>query len=378
MIMAGRYPLPLPDSILDLPVAPQITARTRFAPATPLRASFITPEEAVALMAVRQGGPVPVALATVTGPGDPLAVPDTLLRTFALLRDRWPDLRFGLRTLGIGSERFASDLARAGVDYVEIVVNGLRSAILEKIYAWIRPGHKTLPLADAVALLIGEQKNGVPALKFRNIKVTITTTLFPGCNVEHVGEIARTMQALGADAISLVPYHLAADAEVSLAPPDQAVMEAAQLAAASYLPVVDPLPANVATTGLCVGAEGPEPGLAPTGRRPNIAVVSTNGIDVDLHLGKAKRLLIYGPRRDGLPCLLAVREAPPSGTGERRWERLAAVLDDCCAIIACQAGERPQTVLRRSGIAVVVASGQIDPLLDRLFGGLSGKQKRRR
>ncbi len=75
-----------------------------------------------------------------------------------------------------------------------MIVNGVKEEILEKLYAWIRPGQKTLKIGDAAALLIREQKNGVPALECDNIAVSICATLYPGLNDKHIGRISRSME----------------------------------------------------------------------------------------------------------------------------------------------------------------------------------------
>ncbi len=166
-------------------------------------------------------------MVAISGPGDPLATPDITLQVIAEVHKRYPDVQIGLNTLGIGSDRLASDLAKAGADYVAMEVNGVRSEILEKLYAWIRPGQKTLKISEATKILIKEQQNGVPALKFHNLKVGVYTTLYPGYNTDHVARISSEMMELGADTISLVPYIPEMDAEVDLEEPSPAVIASA-------------------------------------------------------------------------------------------------------------------------------------------------------
>ena len=86
-------------------------------------------------------------MVAITGPGDPLATPDITLQAIELVRARYPEVKIGLKTLGIGSAALAGKLARAGLNYVEMQVDGTKAAVLEKIYAWIRPGMKTLKIS---------------------------------------------------------------------------------------------------------------------------------------------------------------------------------------------------------------------------------------
>ncbi len=212
--------------IVYLPVAPQLTAKTRFSSAHPKKVDFLMPHDAIIMLdQIMKVLADKVFMVAICGPGDPLAVPDTSIKTIRLVRSRYPQVQIGLKTLGIGSERFAAALAEAGVDYVEMEVNGVKPEILEKIYAWIRPGQKTLKISEAARLMVSEQKNGVSALKFNNISVSITTTLFPGYNGGHIGHIARFMRELGADSMSVIPYEPDPEAEVMLASPEPEIVK---------------------------------------------------------------------------------------------------------------------------------------------------------
>lgn len=314
-------------------------------------------------------------MVAITGPGDPLATPDITLQVIAQVRAAYPDLRIGLKTLGLGSAALAGQLARAGLNYVEMLIDGTKPAVLEKIYAWIRPGMKTLKIAEAVALLVGEQRHGVSALKFHELQVVIATTVYPTLNIDHVAKISAEMMELGADGIGLVPYAPEPGAEVCLESPSPAAIAAAAEKAAAFLPIVTPV---LLAQGGSPG-EGPAPAKAPlprpTRERPNVAVASSNGIEVNLHLGQAIRLLIYGPREDGLACLLGVRDAPEPGTAGR-WQELAAILPDCFVILAASAGETPRKTLAQAGIKILITEGDIDGTVDVLYGGgKKGKKK---
>jgi len=125
-----------------------------------------------------------------------------------------------------------------------------------------------------------------------------------------------------------------------------------------------------------VGLNKPKTGGAPsmvlpkpTEARPNVAVVSSTGMDVDLHLGHAHKILIYGPREDGLNCLLATREAPEPGMGSARWEELSNLLSDCFVLLTASAGQTPREILSRNGLSVLITDGEIEGTVDVLYGG---------
>ena len=358
------------ETVIHLPVAPQVVARTRFSPPPPARNSSIMVPEAMEYLdeVIKEKGDT-VSMVAITGPGDPLATPDITINAIQRIRNNYPQLKIGLKTLGLGSDKLAGALAQAGLDYVEMQVDGVRAEILQKIYAWIRPGLKTLKISDAVNLLLKEQRNGIPALKFHNITVSILTTLYPGYNIDHAPKIAVEMMELGTDSMSLLPYKPEPGAEVDLESPDSEKIAETAEKVTKHLQVVEPLLLQ-SREDL---NEGTIPGLPrypkPTRERPNVAVVSSNGIEIDLHLGQAIRFLIYGPREDGLACLLETRAAPEPGAGTGRWQQVAATLKDCFILLAASVGETPRQVLAENGLKVSISEDNIEGIVDVLYGG---------
>lgn len=354
-------------AVFHLPVAPHTVARTRFSPPTPpINTCLQIPQALELVKTVTKERKDTLSMVAITGPGDPLASPEITLEVIRQLRSRYPDLQIGIKTLGIGSDQLAGELAKAGLNYVEMEVNGVRAEVLQKLYAWIRPGQKTLKIGDAVNHLIKEQRHGVPALKFHDIKVVVAATLYPGHNVDHIPKISSEMLELGADALVLTPYIPEPGVEVELEPPSTEMMAAAAEKAARHLPLVQPLLLQIneeATNFL--GSVLPK----PTTQRPNVAVVSTDGIEVNLHLGHASKVLIYGPRDDGLACLLEVRDTPPAGTGGKRWQEFGQLLSDCFVLLTASAGESPRKVLNEAGITVLVTDDNIEGTVDALYGG---------
>jgi len=312
-----------------------------------------------------------ISMVSISGPGDPLATPDITLAVISQIRAKYPHVRIGLRTLGIGSDKLAGELAKAGLDYIEMEVNGVRADVLQKLYAWIRPGQKTLKIEDSVELLIKEQKNGVPALKFHDIDVVISTTLYPGYNTDHIVKVSSEMQELGADAIAITPYESHPEAEVGLETPSAQTIESVEEKASGYLKLVDPLltQQNEKTAQLIASQKKKLLNPRPSRVKPNVAVVSSNGIDVDLHLGHAVKFLIYGRRSDGLACLLEARNAPKPGSGGSRWQQVSKVLNDCFVLLVASAGETPRKTLADNGLQIVITEDNIEGTVDVLYGG---------
>lgn len=360
--------------ILTLPVAARVSARTRFARLQPMADTALLPQEALARLerCFAQGGIGGVELA---GPGDPLASIEATLATLRLISQKYSGLPFSLHTLGIGADQYAGALKDAGLSQVKIQIDAIDPLVLEKIYAWIRPGKKTLPLPAAARLLVDEQGRAVTTCKKTGLTVHIVTTVYPGHNADHLETIARTMAEYGADGIFLVPYQPEEGTDIELPAADAALMAEADKACSRHLPVLvcrDRLTGSGAQTAAISSLPRPSKG------RPNVAVASSSGLDIDLHLGQARQLLIYGPREDGLTCLLETRPAPEPGGSGRRWQILAAGLSDCFALLAASAGETPRSELAEAGITVLITEDSIEGIVDVLYGGgKKGKQCRK-
>ncbi len=357
---------------VHLPVAPRTSARIRFASAaeTP---QALTPADAVAWLDAQVASGRPVDVVAITGPGDPLTAPGPTLETLALVRERHPGVALCLTTLGLGAEELAGELARLGVTLVTLLVDAVSPPQAEALYAWIRPGKKTVPLPEAARLLIAGQARALAALKEAGIAVKVNTTVYAGVNDGHVEDVAGAMAAMGADAMQVMPFS-GSDEDWAHIRPGAELMERVRTRAARHLPLMDPK-TECGATAEPSPAEGGAPALPkPSVERPNVAVCSAGGMDVDLHLGQAHQFLIYGAR-EGLVQLLEARPAPEPGTGASRWEAAAAVLSDCFALLAASAGESPRNILGRNGVRVLTCDGSTEGAVDALFGG--GKKKGR-
>ena len=95
-----------------------------------------------------------------------------------------------------------------------------------------------------------------------------------------------------------------------------------------------------------------------------IAVVSTDGANVNDHFGKAERFLIY----DCDDKMIFVEERPTEtySVGDpnhpfdaEKFGRIAALLKDCSKIYVTQIGEVPASKLKELGIEPVIYEGPI-------------------
>jgi nitrogen fixation protein NifB len=362
---------------LRLPVAPVAVCRMRYATEGKIGPALNANEVLAEIGRFSE-----LAEVQLEGPGDPLASLGATLATVALLRQHRPAVRIGLTTAGIGGAEYATELAAAGIDTVTLLIETLDAATAEQLYAWIRPGKKTLPLAQVVPILLDEQAKAIPAMVEASLAVTVRTTVYPGLNAHQIATMAETLAELGSSGMELVPF--VPDAQQANAPaaPNRVHMEQIAKLTSRFLPTVSHQVSVEAcgcdcgprcTTGTTCGCGAVatiHPGLPqPSTDRPRVAVASATGMEVDLHLGQAKTLLIYGPREDGLVCLLETRQAPEPGSGESRWDQLADTLQDCFALLAASAGQRPREVLGGRDIRVILTEDNIEGTVDVLYGG---------
>lgn len=356
--------LQLPESFFQLPVAPTVNARVRFLPLNTQKEKHLLPAEAKTLFEnwKEQGGVADGVI--LYGPGDPLASIEETLETIKCIKEVAQDIVIAIRTLGIHGEKYADKLMKAGVSKVEVIMDGVNGSTLERIYAWIRPEFKTLKLKDAVEILIQEQAKAIPAFKDAGMHVQVITTCYPENNSDNMKVISRTAAKLGADCMTVIPYKASDGADIDIAEPDAAMMKKVAEQVSKNITLCQEIP-------LCNPLNNQESSLEktvkPSKERPNVAVASSNGMDIDMHLGHASKILVYGPREDGLSCLLETRTAPPKGGGNKRWQQLARILDDCFVFLAASAGDSPKKVLSETGLPVQICDGQITSFVDGFY-----------
>jgi predicted Fe-Mo cluster-binding NifX family protein len=98
--------------------------------------------------------------------------------------------------------------------------------------------------------------------------------------------------------------------------------------------------------------------------KTRIAVVSTDGIHVDEHFGRATRFLIYDPEEN--MTLVANRVIEPLSVNDpqhsfdaERFNRIAERLKDCRRVYMTRIGEVPAAKLKALGIEPEIYKGAI-------------------
>jgi nitrogen fixation protein NifX len=96
-----------------------------------------------------------------------------------------------------------------------------------------------------------------------------------------------------------------------------------------------------------------------------IAVVTTDGINVDDHFGKAERFLVY-ESRDGRMIQVGERKTGPLSAGDpdhpfdpERFSKIVSSIADCKRVYVTKIGDIPAEKLRTQGIEPVIYQGPI-------------------
>lgn len=343
---------------LKLPVAPQANHRLVSAPEEKPPAAML-PKEALAWIAALQKNGRTIKAVELAGPGDPLADASAAFTTLELIGPQVKKAEISLTTLGIGAADNAVELVRSGVTKVNVLVDTLNSDTAKKLYAWIRPGRKTMAMDHAAKILLTDQAATVEAMSKAGLTMVIRSRIHADINDNEVGEIAKKMAALGASKMELT----AAGKDIPVRQMQSLAAEASVFLETIISLRKEELPPPGTPTAIKTLAIA-----KPSKDRPNVAVVSSNGMEVDQHLGHAWQVLVYGPRKDGLTSLLETRDTPDTGDAER-WHKLADMLSDCFALVATHAGAAPRNVLAESGIQVILAEDNIEGLVEALYGG---------
>jgi nitrogen fixation protein NifB len=323
----------------------------------------------------------------IAGPGDPFANPDQTLATLRRVRQTCPEMMLCVATNGLNLAPYIDEMQALNVSHVTVTVNAVDPRIGAKIYSWMRIGKKVVRAEQGAAVLLERQLTAIKGLKERGILVKVNSIIIPGINEAHIETVAREMQALGVDLFNCMPYYPNAGSEFEhLQEPDTETVNAIRRDAGRHVKQMRhctrcrsdavgmlgemPSPELMTTLKNCQHLEVQEPQGQRVSDRPYVAVTSLEGVLVNQHLGEACQVLVYG-EKEGRIGLVDTRRAPEPGGGTARWEKLAARLSDCRAILVSGVGGSPKKVLGDSGIEVIECEGVIDEAVRAVFSGES-------
>ena len=332
----------------------------------------------------------------IDGPGDPLASPESVLRTLALVHEHHPDVLTGLVIDGPLLAEYTEELETFGLGYLVLRMDAASPRSAERLVdsAVYRAEH--LDRTEAARLWLDEMERALTLARRGLLPVAVRTTLLPTVNGREIEAIAERALRGGAERMDLVPHVPVPGAPLERAgvPTAREVEEAEEVvqrvfahAPARSGPRVtdwlhplrcqdvdlDALDAVDVLRTIPDPHEAPRPAqMLPRRRAQLIAVASRDGVLVDSTLAAAPLLRVYAVTDNHIRCL-GTRHLQPclrrrhDGVGDAQVFLRAVV--GCRAVVATSLSARAVTLLRAVGIRPVAVGGPVEAVLDRVARG---------
>jgi nitrogen fixation protein NifB len=198
-------------------------------------AQILTPEQAVKTLATALELCPELTVAGIAGPGDALA-DNSAIETFRLVDKQFPQLSKCLSTNGLGLPDNVNELSELGLKHVTVTVNAADPKIGEKIISHIIYNGETITGEKSAEILLSRQLEGIRRAVELGMEVKVNTVLIPGVNSGHIGEIAKTISALGVKYHNIMPL-IPRGEFANIPSPDCAMLETARKDAEVFLPV---------------------------------------------------------------------------------------------------------------------------------------------
>ncbi|MBW4082655.1 nitrogenase cofactor biosynthesis protein NifB [Paenibacillus sp. S150] len=362
---------------------------------------LLSPDEACLKVSQMVSGLPNLTVVGIAGPGDPLANPEATFRTFALLAEAYPDLHLCLSTNGLMLPDYAEEIQRLGIRHVTVTMNALNPEIGSRIYAHVRYKGIVYKGAEAAALLIRRQLEGIRLLTARGILVKVNSVHIPEVNGAHLREVAVAVRKLGAFSHNIMPLILSPGSHYykeHFRSPTLEETDEVQEASSRIMPVMRHCRQCRADAVGLIGADMSQmPEMVPpqgsftledraaiqdeivSGMREAAAVsevdwsgavraaVATRGSNViNQHFGHAREFIIYDVKQENVR-LVGIRKVQAYCNGTRECgSPLSEALDmlkDCRLLLCSGIGEAPARKLQQAGITPLIRKGSINEQL---------------
>lgn len=317
-----------------------------------------------------------IAVVGIAGPGDPFANVKETIETLERIHACYPDKLLCLSSNGLYLPEYISRLAELNVSHVTITVNAVDPKIGAEIYEWFYYNQKMYFGIEGATILLEKQAEAIKLLKQYGIIVKINTVVIPRVNEHHVDDIARYVSALGADIQNCIPLiPVEGTPFATLEEPSASVMRTIRAKASVYIKQMSHCARCRADAVGLLGEQNSEKAfnalkyakIRPTFiDRPYIAVASSDGKFVDLHLGEADKLLIYG-KQNGKVELREERILDKNSSN--RWKDLVNAIPDCDALLSKGLGRDPYEYISSKGIYVEAVDSPVCKAVETLFAG---------
>lgn len=198
---------------IHLPVSPTCNIQCRFCTRRfdkslirpGVSSLVLKPEEAIETIERAKELCPELTVVGIAGPGDTLAT-DAALKTFALVKGKYPELINCLSTNGFCLPSKVEEIAKIGIETITVTVNAVDPEIEAQINEFVidENGVKHEGVEGA-KLLIENQLKGIKKATELGIVVKINSVLCPGINDEHIEEVAKVTSNLGASIMNIIP-----------------------------------------------------------------------------------------------------------------------------------------------------------------------------
>ena len=268
-----------------------------------------------------------------------------------LVRQSFPNILLCVATNGLALAQNVDRLAELKVSHVTVTVSAVDPDIGAKICAWVRPDKKPFRGVEGAAMLWERQQEGMKKIVEAGITLKVNCIIIPGINDGHILEVAKTVKNIHdirAAAGEIIPQM----AHCAQCRADACGIIGAQELQKDMLTVED-------------FAKMP---LRPGDDRPYVAVGTREGILVNQHLGEVDKFIVFRNGGHGFE-IESIRNAPPPGTGVKRWLDMADILSDCRTVLVSGIGPSPRKILLEKGLAVTEMEGLVEEGLKAVFSG---------
>ena len=196
---------------IHLPVAPGCNIECKFCDRKinedeqrpGVTSAVLEPEEASRFIDLALMQCPEITVVGIAGPGDTLAT-DRALRTFRLIKDKYPNLIKCMSTNGLLLDEKADEVSEL-VDTLTVTVNAVDPEIEAQINKRIIYHGKVYEGVEAAKILIHNQLSGIRKVAKAGTLVKVNTVLVPGVNDKHIEDVAATVKAAGALIYNIIP-----------------------------------------------------------------------------------------------------------------------------------------------------------------------------
>ncbi|MCK7484526.1 MAG: radical SAM protein [Bacillus subtilis] len=134
-------------------------------------------------------------IAGIAGPGEALAEPETIYKSFKTVKENFPQLKLCLSSNGVKIAESIDLIKELGIDYVTVTINTLNPLTASKIYNDKKPD-----------IIVKKQMQGVKELQNIGVTVKINSVVIPEINYQDLTEVAKFAKDNKIFAQNLIPF----------------------------------------------------------------------------------------------------------------------------------------------------------------------------